>query len=58
MFWANVHGMHADASVENTTTDNTVGLSNDEGYDRFTFSPRIWAGVQEGCWAVLGRFWY
>lgn len=58
LFWANVHGMHADAAVENTTTGSTVELSNGEGFDRFTFSPRIWAGVQDGCWAVLGRFWY
>jgi|SRR5580704_11199057 len=57
-FWANVHGLHADASVENTTDGSTVDLSNHEGLDRFTFSPRIWAGVQDGCWAVLGRFWY
>jgi hypothetical protein len=58
LFWANVHGMHADAAVENTNTGNTEELSNGEGFDRFTFSPRIWAGVQDGCWAVLGRFWY
>jgi hypothetical protein len=58
MFFASTHGMHADAAVENLRLDNTVDLSNSDGYDRFTFSPRIWAGVQEGCWAVLGRFWY
>jgi len=58
MFFANVHGMHADASIENLNTGTTEELSNGEGFDRFTFSPRIWAGVQDGCWAVLGRFWY
>ena len=58
MFYASTHGIHADASVENLNNDSTVGLGNDDGFDRFTFSPRIWAGVQEGCWAVLGRFWY
>jgi hypothetical protein len=58
MFFTSTHGMHADASVENLNNASTVGLSNDDGFDRFTFSPRIWAGVQEGCWGVLGRFWY
>jgi hypothetical protein len=58
LLWANVHGMHADAAVEDTLTGNTQELSNGEGFDRFTFSPRIWAGVQDGCWAFLGRFWY
>jgi len=58
MFYASTRGMHADASVENLRLDNTVDLSNSDGFDRFTFSPRIYAGVQEGCWAVLGRFWY
>ena len=33
-------------------------LANGEGFDRFTFSPRITAGIQEGCWGILGRFWY
>jgi len=24
----------------------------------YTFSPRIYVGVQDDCWAVLSRFWY
>ena len=58
MFNASTRGISADASVRNSNTNTTVGLSDDDVFDRFTFSPRIWAGVQEGCWAVLGRFWY
>jgi hypothetical protein len=58
MFDAITHGMHADASIANTTIPNDVSLANGDGFDRFTFSPRITAGIQEGCWGILGRFWY
>jgi len=58
MFYASTRGMHADASVESLRTETTVDVSNDNPFNQFTFSPRVYAGVQEGCWAVLGRFWY
>ncbi len=58
MFDAITHGMHTDAGIANTVIPNDVSLANGDGFDRFTFSPRITAGIQEGCWGILGRFWY
>ncbi len=59
-FHASTHGMHANAAATSLIADpvNTVHLNNDEGLDQWTFSPRVFAGVQDNCWGVLGRFWY
>jgi len=38
--------------------DRRFDRNNDEAFDSFTFSPRVWAGVQSDCWAIIGRFWY
>jgi hypothetical protein len=60
MFYATVHRMDASTSIANQPGDPTTSIdtSEDRVYDRFTYSPRIYLGVQEDGWALIGRFWY
>jgi hypothetical protein len=56
-FHASSHGADASSRVTRRNSE-TVDISNSEAFDAMTFSPRVFAGVQDDCWAVLGRFWY
>jgi len=60
MFHASTHGMSAASNISQLTavTNPNFGFSSDEAFDRFTFSPRVFAGVQDNCWGIMGRFWY
>jgi len=57
-FCASAHGIGVGSAVTNLAnpTDPDLGVSNNETFN--TFSPRIYAGYQDNCWAILGRFWY
>jgi hypothetical protein len=43
-----------DVDIPTTTFDQ----SNSQVFDQITFSPRIWAGVQQDCLGIEARFWY
>ena len=57
-FRASASGIGVGTSVTNLAgpTSPSLGVSSDETFE--TYSPRIFAGVQDDCWAILGRFWY
>ena len=58
IFHVQTRGMVVDSSIETTPPGTTFEQGNSQVFDQFTFSPRIWAGVQEDCWGIEGRFWY
>jgi hypothetical protein len=58
IFHVQTRGMVVDSSVEATPPGTTFEQGNSQVFDQFTFSPRMWAGVQEDCWGIEGRFWY
>jgi hypothetical protein len=62
IFHVQTRGMVVDSSVTRFGGDDipttTFEQGNSQVFDQFTFSPRIWAGVQEDCWGIEGRFWY
>jgi hypothetical protein len=60
MFYATAHRMHEEATVANQPGNpaTAIDISEDDVYHRFTYSPRIYVGVQEDGWALIGRFWY
>jgi len=62
IFHVQTKGMFVDSAVTrfgNTDIPTTTfEQENSEIYDQITFSPRLWAGVQEDCWGIEGRFWY
>jgi hypothetical protein len=51
-----VHGMDASAGV--TTGASGFGFQNGDAFDKWTFAPRLVAGVQDNCWGFEGRFFY
>jgi hypothetical protein len=58
IFHVQTRGLEVDSSVTSNITGTTFEQSNSQVFDQLTFSPRIWAGVQEDCWGLEGRFWY
>jgi hypothetical protein len=58
IFHVQTRGMVVDSSIATVPSDTTFEQGNSQVFDQFTFSPRIWAGVQEDCWGIEGRFWY
>ncbi len=48
-----------DAEIFDTATIGTANTT-DLGMDLhdMNFAPRVWLGVQRGCWGFVGRFWY
>jgi hypothetical protein len=58
IFHVQTRGMVVDSSISTIPADTTFDQGNSQVFDQFTFSPRIWAGVQEDCWGIEGRFWY
>jgi len=69
IFHVQTRGTLVDSSVTRTaeptfddpsarTDPSTFEQGNSQVFDQFTFSPRIWAGVQQDCWGIEGRFWY
>jgi len=58
IFHVQTRGMVVDSSIEAIPADTTFDQGNSQVFDQVTFSPRIWAGVQQDCWGIEGRFWY
>jgi hypothetical protein len=60
IFHVQTKGMSADSAVTSFfgERDTTFEQGNSQVYDQVTFSPRIWAGVQQDCYGIEGRFWY
>jgi hypothetical protein len=58
IFHVQTKGMFVDSSVTKFEDETTFEQSNSQVFDQITFSPRIWAGVQEDCWGAEARFWY
>jgi hypothetical protein len=62
IFHVQTKGMFVDSAVTRIgdvdIPTTTFEQENSQVYDQVTFSPRIWAGVQEDCWGIEGRFWY
>jgi hypothetical protein len=62
IFHVQTKGMQVDSAVTRfgnaDIPTTTFEQENSQVYDQVTFSPRIWAGVQQDCWGIEGRFWY
>jgi hypothetical protein len=58
IFHVQTKGMQVDSSVTSNISETTFDQSNSQVFDQLTFSPRIWAGVQQDCWGLEARFWY
>jgi hypothetical protein len=58
IFHVQTKGMQVDSFVHSLPAEDSFQQSNSQVFDQITFSPRIWAGVQEDCWGIEGRFWY
>lgn len=46
-------GVYSTVSIASPVDEFTAASDNN-----MEFGPRIWFGLQKGCWEVLGRFWY
>jgi hypothetical protein len=55
---ADLKGMDARAAVFNLQTDRSIGRSSSDGFDDFTYAPRVSFGVQNETIGIMGRFWY
>jgi hypothetical protein len=58
IFQVQTRGMQVDSFVRSIPAGDSFQQGNSQVFDQITFSPRIWAGVQEDCWGIEGRFWY
>jgi len=59
-FFASASGMRVGSPGNNPSgpIDPSLPFASDESLNNVTFTPRIYASVQDQGWAVLGRFWY
>jgi hypothetical protein len=54
---AKAKGLSAGSTITGAPGPETA-LSDSEVFDKYTFSPRVFAGVGYNDWGVVGRFWY
>jgi hypothetical protein len=58
IFHVQTRGMLVDSFITREADGTSFETGNSQVFDQIAFSPRIWAGVQEDCYGIEGRFWY